>query len=82
MLLSQVGPVDSGELPPKFPCVTKKPHKVEEPATSYPAKKAPKTTVPASATEHAVRYVDPAKARELTKKILDKHSDRFRRIAE
>jgi hypothetical protein len=82
VLLSQVGPVDSGELPPQFPCVTKKPHKVEEPAAPYPAKKVAKTTVPASSTEQPVRYVDPAKARELTKKILDKHSDLFRRLAQ
>lgn len=62
--------------------MNKKPHKVDEPAALSPAKKAAKTTVPVSPEEQPVRYVDSAKARELTKKILDKHSDPFRRLAQ
>lgn len=61
----------------------KKPSKVEETATPYAAKKPAKVAAPVSKLQgKQIRYIDPEAARKLTKEILDKHHDLFRRLAQ
>ncbi|MEJ1971100.1 MAG: hypothetical protein WDM96_00795 [Lacunisphaera sp.] len=62
----------------------KKPSKVAESTSSYAAKKPAKATVPATNADQPrqVRYVDRETARKLTKDILDKHHDLFRKLAQ
>ena len=64
--------------------MNKKPHKVDEPQAPYPAKKPVKAEARASAAKNdgQVRYIDPETARKLTKDILDKHHDLFRKLAQ
>lgn len=61
--------------------MSKKPHKVEETTTPYAAKK-PAKAAPAPVQANQVRYIDRATARRLTKDILDKHSELFRKLAQ
>jgi hypothetical protein len=63
--------------------VSKKPPKVGEAATPYTAKKTAKAG-PASKPDQPqqIRYVDREVARKLTKDILDKHHDLFRKLAQ
>jgi hypothetical protein len=63
--------------------VSKKPHKVGEPTGPYTAKK-PVKGAPAAKTDQPqqIRYVDRETARKLTKDILDKHHDLFRKLAQ
>ncbi len=64
--------------------MSKKPHKIEEPKAAYPAKKPVKTApAPAQVNQSGqIRYVDRETARRLTKDILDKHHDLFRKLAQ
>jgi len=64
--------------------VSKKQHKVGEPQAPYTAKKPVKAAVRSSveSKDGQVRYIDPETARKLTKDILDKHHDLFRKLAQ
>jgi hypothetical protein len=76
-------PVDTSLPPAHGPGVSKKPHKVGEPKTTYAAKKPAKAAAPSAANQDGqIRYIDPATARKLTKDILDKHHDLFRKLAQ
>ena len=79
----QIAPIDSRLLVAHSATVSKKPHKVEEAATTYTAKQ-PVKAAPAPRADEArqIRYIDPERARRLTKEILDKHHDLFRRLAQ
>ena len=64
--------------------MSKKQHKVAEPQAPYPAKKPVKAAAPSSVAskDGQVRYIDRETARKLTKDILDKHHDLFRKLAQ
>jgi hypothetical protein len=62
--------------------VSKKPHKVDEPASPYPAKKPAKKAAGSTDPSQPVRYVDRDTARKLTQEILDKRQDLFRKLAQ
>lgn len=64
--------------------MSKKPHKIEEPKAAYTAKQPVKMAVRSSVAskDGQVRYIDPETARKLTKDILDKHHDLFRKLAQ
>ena len=64
--------------------VSKKPSKVGEAKAPYAAKKPAKAVVHSSVAskDGQVRYIDPETARKLTKDILDKHHDLFRKLAQ
>lgn len=81
MTVVPFGPVDTPAPPPHPALVSKKPRKVEEPHAPYPAKK-PAKAAAAPAQANQVRYVDRETARRLTKDILDKHSELFRKLAQ
>lgn len=76
-------PVDTTAPPAHCAAVSKKPHKVEEAATPYVAKK---PAVPAAApkTDQAgqIRYIDTGTARKLTAKIFKEHDELFRKLAQ
>ncbi len=84
VLLPDLPPVDTVAPTAHSPDVSKKPHKVEESAAPYTAKKPVKAEARASVTskDGQVRYIDPETARKLTKDILDKHHDLFRKLAQ
>ncbi len=63
--------------------MSKKPQKVTEPSAPYTAKKPVKAApAPVANKDGQVRYIDPATARKLTKDILDKRHDLFRKLAQ
>jgi len=63
--------------------VKKKPAKVEEAAAPYAARKPAKKAAPAASTDgKQVRYLDRETASKLTKEIMDKHHDLFRKLAQ
>jgi hypothetical protein len=62
--------------------VSKKPRKVDEPHARYSTKKPVKAVAAAAMKDGQVRYIDPETARKLTKDILDKHHDLFRKLAQ
>jgi hypothetical protein len=82
-VLLSIRPVDSRHVPGQFRGVNKKPHKIEEPKAPYAAKK-PAKAEPARKADEArqIRYIDTETARKLTKDILDKHHDLFRKLAQ
>jgi hypothetical protein len=59
--------------------VSKKPSKVQEAATPYPAKK-PAQAAPAVAAN--VRYADPAQARKSMDKVFRVHKELLRKLAQ
>ncbi|MFZ5496505.1 MAG: hypothetical protein ACOZE5_14365 [Verrucomicrobiota bacterium] len=61
-----------------------KPRKVEEPQAPCAAKKPAKAAAPGANADQPrqVRYLDRETARKLTKDILDKHHDLFRKLAQ
>jgi hypothetical protein len=61
--------------------VKKKPRKVEESAAPYTGKK-PAAGAGAVGEGKQIRYLDPVAARKLTKEILDKHDELFRKLAQ
>lgn len=82
--MTYIGPVDT-PLPSPHPApVSKKPHKVGEPQAPYTAKKPVKAEARSAGAskDGQVRYVDRETARKLTKDILDKHHDLFRKLAQ
>lgn len=62
----------------------KKPVKIEEPTTPYTVTPPVKTAaaLPKADEPRQIRYIDPEAARKLTKDILDKHHDLFRKLAQ
>lgn len=63
--------------------VQKKSAKVEESSAPYTAAKPVKAAALLKKDEpRQIRYIDPETARKLTKDILDKHHDLFRRLAQ
>ena len=60
--------------------MSKKPHKVEEPAAPYAATKPAKMAASESNTE--VQYIDPATARVLIAKIVKKRKNLLARLAQ
>ena len=62
----------------------KKPAKVQEPRANYAAKKPAKAVALPRAPDSArsIRYLDSETARKLTKDIMDKHHDLFRKLAQ
>jgi len=54
--------------------VSKKPHKVDEPASSYPAKKPAKV-------EPGVKFADPAKVKETNAKLMQVHRVVLQKLA-
>lgn len=59
--------------------MSKKPHKVQEAATRYPAKKPAKAT-PASTP--GVRYADPVQAKKSMDKVFSVHKELLRKLAQ
>ncbi len=82
--VSVPGPVDTPAPPPHRAPVSKKPRKVEEPQAPYAAKKPAKAVAASAPVDQAppIRYVDREAARKLTKDILDKRTDLFRKLAQ
>ena len=63
--------------------MSKKPHKVEETATPYAAKKAAQPAAPATKPETpGVRYATPEQARKAAEKVFRVHKDLFHRLAQ
>ena len=61
----------------------KKPAKVGEAAAPYAAKKPAKGAASAASSDgKPVRYLDREVASKLTKEIMDKHHDLFRKLAQ
>ena len=79
-----MAPIDTKHRSDQLVRVNKKPHKVEETGTPYTAKKPVKAAAAMPKAEEVpqIRYIDPETARKLTKDILDKHHDLFRRLAQ
>lgn len=64
--------------------MSRKPQKVDDPSSPYAVKKPAKTVAPAATAEQSpkIRYLDRDAARKLTKDILDKRHDLFRKLAQ
>lgn len=63
--------------------MSKKPHKVAEPASPYPAKKPAKATAPAPKTEAGgARYIDDATFKKASAKVFKTHHELFRKLAQ
>jgi|SRR6478736_6510877 len=72
--LSTVHPVDTPAPPTHRVPVSKKPHKVAEPSSPYPAKKPVKA-------EPAVKYADTAKVKETNAKLMQVHRVVLQKLA-
>lgn len=58
-----------------------KPHKVEEPAGTYSAKK-PADKAPLAPAQPAIRYADKATFRKAADKVFKTHNELFRKLAQ
>lgn len=67
--------------PAHIPCVSKKPHKIEEPKAAYPTKKPAKTTALASQPGE-IRYATPEQARKAAAEVFEVHKELFRKLAQ
>ena len=64
--------------------MSKKPHKVEETATPYAAKKATQPAAPATKPENSggVRYANLEKVRQTNAKLIQVHRDVLQKLAQ
>ena len=63
--------------------MSKKPQKVDDPASSYAANKQVKATAPATKTENGgVRYMDDATFKKASDKVFKVHKELFRKLAQ
>ena len=77
------GPVDTPAPRPHPAAVSKKPSKVEETSTPYPAKKPAKRAAPTPKPEGAgVRYMDEAAFKQASEKVFKVHNELFRKLAQ
>lgn len=75
-------PVDTRQPAAHITRVNKKPRKVQEAATPYPAKKPVKAAPAPEAGNTGVRYMDDAAFKKAADKVFKTHHELFRKLAQ